>query len=80
MMNKVNIKLWAAIRERGLTQVDFARIVGDDPSIVSRVINGHWNIDEMRKLKYSRALRMKPDDLFLEGKDDNNDEFSPKHH
>ena len=63
-MDRVNVKLWAAIREQGLTQADFAGIVGDDPSVVSRVINGRWNADEMRKRKYSRVLRMKPDDLF----------------
>ena len=64
IMNRVNAKLWAAIRERDLTQADFAKIVGDDPSIVSRVINGLWNLDEMRKVKYSKALKLKPDDLF----------------
>ncbi len=63
-MNRVNEKLWAAIKGRGLTQADFARIVGDDPSIVSRIVNCRWNIDELRKFKYSRALRMRPEDLF----------------
>jgi transcriptional regulator with XRE-family HTH domain len=64
MMNKVNIKLWAAIRDQGLTQADFARIVGDDPSVVSRIINCRWNIDQLRKERYSKALKLKPDDLF----------------
>jgi len=65
-MDRVNVKLWAAIREQGLTQADFAGIVGDDPSVVSRVINGRWNADEMRKRKYARALKMKPADLFAD--------------
>ena len=68
-MNRFNVRLVAAIKERGLTQLDFAKIVGDDPSVVSRIINGRWNADQMRKRKYSRALRMKPDDLFPDQND-----------
>lgn len=61
-----NGKLWAAIRERGMLQKDFARIVGDDPSIVSRIVTGQWNPDAQRKARYSRALGMSVEDLFEE--------------
>ncbi len=44
---KVNVALWAAIKEKGLRQKDFARLVGDDPSVVSRIINGQWNADDI---------------------------------
>ena len=62
----VNQKLWAAIREKGLKQKDFARLVGDDPSIVSRIITGQYNVDELRMLRYARALGLKPEELFPE--------------
>lgn len=47
-----------------MLQKDFARIVGDDPSIVSRVVTGQWNPDVQRKARYARALGMKVEDLF----------------
>jgi transcriptional regulator with XRE-family HTH domain len=63
---KVNAKLWEAIKSRGLMQQDLARIVGDDPSVVSRIVNGIWNPDEARKIRYARALGVRVDQLFGE--------------
>jgi len=59
-----NAKLLKAIRENGWYQKDFARIVGDDPSIVSRIITGQWNMDEGRKVRYARVLRKNVKELF----------------
>ena len=61
---KQNIKLLAAIRECGFRQNDFARVVGDHETIISRVINGWHNLDDRRKAKYARALGKKPSELF----------------
>ena len=60
----VNFELLKAIRVKGLRQQDFARLVGDHPSFVSRVINGWWNLDEARKIRYARVLGCRREDLF----------------
>jgi transcriptional regulator with XRE-family HTH domain len=60
----MNFALLRAIKENGLTQKDFSAIVGDDPSIVSRIVNGIWNPDGMRKIRYAKVLKMKIEDLF----------------
>ena len=61
---KTNIKLLSAIRERGFRQVDFAKVVGDHHTFISRVINGWINLDDARKAKYARALGKKIKELF----------------
>ena len=66
---RINWRLLKAIREKGLRQRDFARIVGEHESVVSRVISGQWNPCEKRKAVYARALGMKPADLFPGGDD-----------
>jgi DNA-binding XRE family transcriptional regulator len=63
----MNYALWVAIRRNGLRQKDFAKIVGDHESVVSRIINGTWHPDAMRKMKYARALKTKPEAIFLNG-------------
>jgi len=63
---KANVKLLAAIRERGYRQQDFARLVGDHPSFVSRVINGWMNLDEGRRQKYASVLKCSAEELFGE--------------
>jgi transcriptional regulator with XRE-family HTH domain len=63
---KPNAKLWAAIKQRGLNQRQFSRLVKDHESVVSRIITGQWRIDEERKFRYARVLRGKPEDLFPE--------------
>lgn len=60
----MNFELLKTIREKGLTQRDFSRLVKDHESIVSRVINGVWNPDEVRKIRYSKVLGKKVDELF----------------
>ncbi len=60
----MNFELLRAIKEENLTQREFARLVGDHESIVSRVINEIWNIDERRKIRYSKALGRKVREVF----------------
>ena len=60
----MNFKLLKAIRKKGLRQRDFAKLVGDHESVVSRIVNGSWKPDQLRKLRYSRALGKKPEELF----------------
>ena len=60
----MNFELLRAIKESKISQRDFARIVGDHESVVSRIINGIWNPDEVRKIRYSKALGHKPEELF----------------
>lgn len=64
---KMNVKLLLAIRGQGLTQREFSRLVGDHESVVSRIVNGVWVPDEMRKIRYAKALRKRVDDLFAGG-------------
>ena len=59
-----NLKLWIAIKEKGLTQKEFAKLVGDHFTFVSRVVNGWINLDEKRKAKYAQVLGQKVDHLF----------------
>jgi len=63
-MVKPNIKLLSAIRERGFRQNDFARVVGDHYSYISRVVNGWVNLDEARKARYAQTLGKETSELF----------------
>lgn len=63
-MNKTNIKLLSAIRNKGMRQKGFAEAVGDHETFISRVINGWINLDEARKIKYSKILGCKVSDIF----------------
>ena len=60
----IRFNLLKKIKENGLHQKDFAELVGDDPSVVSRVINGVWNPGPLRKARYAKVLRCKPDEIF----------------
>lgn len=73
-MLKPNLKLLMAIREAGLRQADFARIVRDHPSLVSRVVNGRVNLDPIEQARYARALRRRPEDLFEDSSKPEGDE------
>ncbi len=61
---KQNIELLVAIRKKGLRQVDFARVVGDHHTFISRVINGWVNLDDARKERWARELDREPGELF----------------
>ena len=63
-MVQVNFSLLVAIRAQGLKQMEFAKIVGQDPSVVSRVISGVYNLNEEWEERYAKALNMKREDLF----------------
>ena len=60
----MNFKLLQAMREKGLRQRDFAKIVGDHESVISRIVNGVWNPSETQKIKYARALKRKVSEIF----------------
>ena len=62
--NNMNWALLKAIKDRGLTQRDFARLVNENESIVSRVINGIWNPDRTRQLRYAKVLKKSVKSLF----------------
>ena len=62
----MNFNLLKAIKEERLTQRDFARLVGDHESIVSRIVTGVWVADEKRKILYSKTLGRKVQELFQE--------------
>lgn len=61
-----NFHLLRAIKENGMTQKEFAEIVGSNSTTISRVINGWWRLDQKRKLKFAKALGQKPGQLFKE--------------
>ena len=61
---KPRARLWGAIREQGLTQAEFSRIVGDDPAIVSRIVTGQLIPSELRKIRYAKALNRTVEELF----------------
>ena len=59
-----NSKLWKAIKEQGLDQRKFSKVVGCNEAIVSRVVNGWFNLDDKRKFQWAKALGRKPEELF----------------
>lgn len=60
----MNFDLLKAIKEKGLSQKDFAYLAKDHPSVVSRVISGKQQISRHKQLRYAKALRQRPEDLF----------------
>jgi transcriptional regulator with XRE-family HTH domain len=60
----INFGLLRAIKESGFTQRDFSALVGDHESVVSRIVNGIWIPDPVRKIRYAKILRKKVEDLF----------------
>jgi hypothetical protein len=62
----VNFDLLKAIKEHGLTQRQFAAAVGDHESVVSRIVNGVWIADTLRKAKYAKVLKRRPEDIFTQ--------------
>jgi len=65
-MRKQNNKLFVAIREEGLTQKDFAKIVGVTPAYVSNVVNGWFLLNERKQISWARALGRPAAEIFPE--------------
>lgn len=61
---KPNLKLLVAIKEKGMTQLAFARQVGDHHTFVRRVVNGWINLDENRKCRYAEILGKQKKEIF----------------
>lgn len=60
----VRINLLVAIKKKGISQRQFAHLVGEHESIVSRVITGKWNPDNKQREKYAKILGEKVSALF----------------
>ena len=61
---KMDTRILLAIRERGIRQRDLARIIGISETIISRIVNGIYNPDEILKSRIAKALKRKPEELF----------------
>jgi len=61
---KINFALLKKIKLQGLRQRDFAQIVNEDESVISRVVNGVWNPSEAQRIRYARALKCKVSEIF----------------
>ena len=57
-------ELWSAIRMANLTQAEFAKIVGDDPAVISRTVTGQQEPSAVRKIRYAKALNRKVEEIF----------------
>lgn len=57
-------KLKKTLKKMNLTGRDLAKITGDHESIVSKILNGKMEIDSLRKIRYAKALKRKPEELF----------------
>jgi transcriptional regulator with XRE-family HTH domain len=64
MENYMRLNLLFKIKKKGITQRQFARLVGDHETVVSRVINGWWNIDDKHKERYAKVLETDVDEIF----------------
>jgi plasmid maintenance system antidote protein VapI len=62
---KQNLNLLIAIREQGLRQKDFAKILNVHPTTISSVINGRLNLPDAEKIRYAKTLGKKVEDIFL---------------
>ena len=59
----MDFRLKAKIIERFGSQADFAQAIGEDESLVSRVVRGRRELSEDKKLKWSKILHI-DEDLF----------------
>ena len=60
----VQVNLLIALRVLGLKQKDFAKLVGQHPSVISRVITGVYNLNRDQEEIYANALGVPRDELF----------------
>lgn len=63
---RFNYGFWKAIKENGLSQKEYAALVGVHETVISRIINGYYNVTKIQRIKYSKALGKSPDELFPE--------------
>lgn len=63
-MVRANLNLVVALRRRGMSQKILAELVGQHPSVVSRVVSGVYNLDEEQERLYAEVLGMRREDLF----------------
>jgi ribosome-binding protein aMBF1 (putative translation factor) len=59
-----NIKLLAAIREKGWKQKDLAEKLGKRDTLISSIIRGRWNLNEAEKRRVAEVLGKKVEELF----------------
>jgi plasmid maintenance system antidote protein VapI len=59
-------RLWKAIKEAGLNQRTFARLIGEHESIVSRVVNGSMNLPPSKAMTWAKVLGQPVERLFGE--------------
>ena len=64
-MRKLNKRLKARIFEVFGTQVDYALEIGEDETLVSKVICGRRTLSHEKQKKWAKALGRKPQDLFI---------------
>ena len=57
-------KLKEAIANAGLSQRQFARRIGVNESIVSRVITGRWSVKPIEKIVWAAHLGREPQEVF----------------
>ncbi|MCE5335256.1 MAG: helix-turn-helix domain-containing protein [Desulfobacteraceae bacterium] len=63
----MNWKLKATIHDRGFhTQGEFARSLGIQESVLSRVIRGTKSLSRDEQVKWAKALRANPEELFTQ--------------
>ena len=59
-------KVWEAIRAEKLTQREFARLIGMNEALVSKVVTGRLNLDQTEQVKWAKVLKRRVEDLFGE--------------
>ena len=64
---KRNYDLEMVIRKRFSTFSAFCWVVGESPSVVSRILNGWQKISAKKKKKWARALKCDVRDIFNNG-------------
>lgn len=60
----MNRELKATIFLKYGTQEDFAAAIGENPSVVSKVVRNRRKLSNVKKAKWARALGCKPDRIF----------------
>ena len=64
-----NLKLWTAIRERGLRQYQLANLAQISETTLSKILNGRTRPAEYVRIRIARVLQMPQEELFPSGQD-----------